>query len=450
MGELPNLIVIILDTLRKDYDIPVRNVLEKFGFVSYERAIAPAPWTIPSHASMLTGLYPAFHGAHETKNRKIPSVKLDKKDNLLTFKLKEFGYNTALLTSNFFVHPHFGFVGFDNVYYVPPIPEIKFLSDSDREILRKIVPNQSNFRNIFLELVRKNHYGLLLKGGAQYLMQTFYKHFFALFKHWPTEKGISQIISYLNRYLSKNKSENMFIFINSIEMHEPYLVNDNLKILSDNLKTNSLDMGLVTAWRQRYVTESEYLGKKLFELLSVLKKHNVLDNSLVVVTSDHGQLLGEHGRIGHGNFLYDELLMVPLFIKYPQWMSPNLDKTVVQGSWISLTSLKSLITHVALGKIPSKKVLFSDTVFAESYGIAGRVSINSKREKLFVKKLEKYRIAVYHRAFKAIFNVNDWKFECIKPYDPTTEIDDIILRHMKREITKFLRVVTSTKISSIR
>ncbi len=233
-------------------------------------------------------------------------------------------------------------------------------------------------------------------------------------------------------------------------MHEPYLVNDNLKILSDNLKMNSLDMSLVTAWRQRYVTESEYLGKKLFELLSVLRKHNVLDNSLVIVTSDHGQLLGEHGRIGHGNFLYDELLRVPLFIKYPQWMSPTSDKTSVGGSWISLTSLKSLITHVALGKIPSKKVLFSDTVFAESYGIAGRVAINSKREKLSVKKLEKYRIAVYHRAFKAIFNVNDWKFECIKQYDPTTEIDDVILRRMKKEITKFLRVVTSTKISSIR
>ncbi|WP_297556407.1 sulfatase-like hydrolase/transferase [Thermococcus sp.] len=193
MGELPNLIVIILDTLRKDYDIPVRNVLEKFGFVSYERAIAPAPWTVPSHASMLTGLYPALHGAHETKKRKIPSVKLDKKDNLLTFKLKEFGYDTVLLTSNFFVHPHFGFVGFDNVYYVPPLPEIKLLSDSERQILRKIVQNQSNFRRIFLELVRKNHYRLLLKGGTQYLMQTFYKHFLPCLSIGRLKKGYHKL-----------------------------------------------------------------------------------------------------------------------------------------------------------------------------------------------------------------------------------------------------------------
>ena len=54
--ECSNIIFIVVDALRKDYAKPLEDALVNLGFVKYEKAIAPAPWTIPSHASMLTGL----------------------------------------------------------------------------------------------------------------------------------------------------------------------------------------------------------------------------------------------------------------------------------------------------------------------------------------------------------------------------------------------------------
>jgi arylsulfatase A-like enzyme len=62
----PNIVIIVLDTLREDHAQGLDRLLD-YGFVKYQNAIAPAPWTLPSHASMFTGLYPSEHGIHEKR-----------------------------------------------------------------------------------------------------------------------------------------------------------------------------------------------------------------------------------------------------------------------------------------------------------------------------------------------------------------------------------------------
>ncbi len=62
----PNIVIIILDTLREDHAQGLDKLLD-YGFVKYQNATAPAPWTLPTHVSMFTGLYPSEHGIHETK-----------------------------------------------------------------------------------------------------------------------------------------------------------------------------------------------------------------------------------------------------------------------------------------------------------------------------------------------------------------------------------------------
>ena len=52
-------------------------------------------------------------------------------------------------------------------------------------------------------------------------------------------------------------------------------------------------------------------------LLDQMKADGLYDNALIIVTADHGELLGEHGKFGHGNYLHQEEIHVPLFIKYP-------------------------------------------------------------------------------------------------------------------------------------
>lgn len=69
--DTPHVIFVVLDTLRKDYGKIFEDSLSNFGFVSYENAITPAPWTLPAHASIFSGLYPAIHRAYETREKRI-------------------------------------------------------------------------------------------------------------------------------------------------------------------------------------------------------------------------------------------------------------------------------------------------------------------------------------------------------------------------------------------
>ena len=104
-----------IDTLRKDYAKPIQDTLvNEFGFMNYENAITPSSWTLPAHASIFTGLYPALHGAHETRRVKIK--KLSKSSNLITKKSSEKGFHNYLFTANYFITPFFGFKYFDSIF----------------------------------------------------------------------------------------------------------------------------------------------------------------------------------------------------------------------------------------------------------------------------------------------------------------------------------------------
>ena len=128
MNDYPNMIVIVLDTLRKDA-LPVyggKSItpnLEKFSqdSVVFQNAIAPSSWTVPSHVSIFTGLYPRKHGVHEDFEggpRGIFRKLHEFRGNAITKKLKDFGYNTLGLSANGQISPGTGFENFfDNLSY---------------------------------------------------------------------------------------------------------------------------------------------------------------------------------------------------------------------------------------------------------------------------------------------------------------------------------------------
>lgn len=90
-------------------------------------------------------------------------------------------------------------------------------------------------------------------------------------------------------------------------------------------------------------------------------------------------------------------------------------------------------------------------MFAESYGVQLKVGeLKSEEERINIEQLEKYRIAIYYKNFKGIFNVTDWKFEKITSYDPALEVTEDIVKHMKKEIIKFLKTATVAKVPKIK
>jgi len=236
-----------------------------------------------------------------------------------------------------------------------------------------------------------------------------------------------------------------------MEVHEPYFRTEgNIdKNFITNLRTGELDQKLYQKWKERYPKEVEYVTERIAEIMKILKENRIFDDSLIIVTSDHGQLLGEHGRISHGTFLYDELLRVPLLIKYPK--ESDIEITTNSLKYISLTNLKQLILNLVENKLTDDSVLRSDIVFGESFGIHQNVGdLSTEEEKKNIEKLEKYRIAVYYKNFRGIFNVKDWKFEEVTSYNLNIEATEDTEKHMKNEVVKFLKIATTVKVPKIK
>jgi len=198
--------------------------------------------------------------------------------------------------------------------------------------------------------------------------------------------------------------------------------------------------------RENYPREVKYVTRKIVEIIKILKEGNLFDDSLIIVTSDHGQLLGEHGRINHGIFLYDELLRIPLLIKYP--VNPVIEITWNKTKYVSLVKLKEFIINLVKNNLENDNILYSNTVFAESHGIhtdlAGKIYTEKEKKKL--ESFEKWRIAIYNEEFKGIFNVKDWKIERTTIYGSNKEIEEDVIERLKKEAMRFLNTVITANI----
>ncbi len=443
----PNVVLIVLDTLRKDYgERYLMHILRRRGFVYYPNSIAPSPWTTPTHASIFTGLYPSLHKAHETSFKKSYEVFLRSKDTVWNDLLSE-GYSTYLLSANIFISPYFGFSGFDKFYLSNKHPPT-ILSINETKALQ--AHSKPSSIQIARSLIESGEYKLLIKSALQKVLlnNRLVVGFYSILSKWPLDLGISEFISSISKLDTSNP---IFLVMNLMEMHEPYpTLRDSAEINYHTIKSwaGETHREVVAEYRRGYEMEIKYLSEKLPKLLDTLRERGLFDNSLVIILSDHGQLLGEHGKINHGTFLYDELIRIPLWIKYPWEVEP----AECMDGYVSLVKIRELITEVAEGGYYSDEKLCSPIAFSEVYGTHIDYSaMNLSNEELErIKGLEKYRIAVYYKNFKGIFNVPDWRFEKVISYDPSMEVNEDILKRMKKEIVKFLKTATVAKVPRLR
>lgn len=443
-----NVVLIILDTLRKDYGEKYLNpMLQKFGFIYYPNAISPSPWTLPTHASIFTGMYPSIHGVHETKEKKLPNIRIPKRltGRFIPTILGELGYKNIFISANEIVQRDFGFEGFSeyyNVFWYPP----RRLTNKDITIIRKYGYNTSKWRTA-LKLVYHRKISVLIKAGVN---QVYDNRILATLKRYPKEKGISRGISILKKY-TFDKSSPYFIFMNFTEVHEPYTMKyPGLGGLGLTIR-GRVDSRLVHEWQKGYPRQTIYLREKLKELLLVLRRKGILNESIVIITSDHGQLLGEDHRVGHGLFLDDELTHVPLWVRFPDSNFHELkdqEPTKYEG-YISLVDLHQYILGVTRNG-STESIPLTQSAFSESFGNPNPVPMTEYSPKYSPEKIEKYRIAIYYKNFKGIFNVTDWKFEEVKSYDPNIEVTEDIIKYMKKEVIRFLKTATVAKVPKIK
>jgi arylsulfatase A-like enzyme len=399
----PNVILIVCDALRKDimdlYGGPARmpnmRKLAREAMV-YENCIAPATWTFPSHASLFTGMYPSQHGVHETRELKAGAcAKLNKTLGAprLAEQLEQEGYNTICISNNYMISRHSGFdYGFKTFMNLESSPWVQ----SD------IAAEASRLGADPLQVLKA-----LVKTGKIHKIPTYAKELLRIrkladAKDWPTRKGADFVLDILE---NTSLSRNFFLFINFFEMHDPYKGENWREMLDNVFDVKKLNGRKVDYLKHQYVLSGEFLDEQIGRLVKLLKARGLYDSTMLIITSDHGQAFNEHGVMYHGDYLYDEILRVPLIVKYPM-----LKKFKKRKGYQSLVCVPAMIFDILGGRDDS--ALTRREVFAESYGSIGGVPKSYRHMKeYFVQRYEKVRKAAYMDGYKLTLNGTDGTVE---------------------------------------
>ncbi|WP_430639143.1 sulfatase [Haloferax volcanii] len=320
-----NVLFVVMDTVRKDhltpygYDRPTTPGLDRFADEAtvFEQAVAPAPWTLPVHASLFTGMYPSQHGADQ-ENPYLEGA------TTLAETLSAAGYDTACYSSNAWITPYThltdGFAEQDNFFEVMPGEFLsgplakawKTMNDSDA--LRTLADKLVSLGNTAHEY---------LAGGEG--------------ADSKTPAVVDQTIDFID------DSEGFFAFVNLMDAHLPYHPPEEYKerfapgVDSTEVCQNSKEYNAGAyeidddEWddiRGLYDAEIAHIDDQLTRLFDHLKETGRWDDTMVVVCADHGELHGEHGLYGHEFCLYDPLINVPLMVKHPDLDAERRDDQV--------------------------------------------------------------------------------------------------------------------------
>ncbi len=282
----PNIVLIVVDSLRADhvsaygYNRQTTPFIDSFMAaqgVRFQQVISTAPWTFPSNSANLTGYNPSSLGANwQMLNTGLP-------DNFTTLAeyLDSAGYYTAGFVSAFYLGRQHGldqgFTYFDESLVPRPRSEVT--------------------------------------GGDLTELAT----------HWVQETWEPEI---------KGKQP-LFLFLYYYDVHLWYMPPPPYDTLFDDTYTGTLTgdvyqdgqpvlSGEITPTPRDvehliaiYDGEIAYTDAQLQQMMGVLQASGVLDNALIVLTADHGEMFGEHGKWTHTSSLYEEVLHVPLLIRYP-------------------------------------------------------------------------------------------------------------------------------------
>jgi arylsulfatase A-like enzyme len=299
-------------------------------FRVYDRCFSPASWTIPSHVSFFTGLYPDEHG--------VGGHDLCMPGGLycLAEILKYLGYTTFGVTSNALVSVLLNFHrGFDRFYEM-----WRYCNSNDFfEINQAFSDSKKEIRGEwgrFLLLLKLSHshrdYMFLLKKFIDSLYQRWRgisaicrKSAHSTLRTIDTAKGVIKV---------RDAQKPFFLFLNIMETHYQYNPPariDAFKEISSQEKHNILKKYEWHHYAREpfsdetfetiavlYDREILFLDSILSDFYSFLKNNSLLDNTILIITSDHGDFQGEHGQYLHAFTLYNELLHVPLLIRFPR------------------------------------------------------------------------------------------------------------------------------------
>jgi arylsulfatase A-like enzyme len=361
-------ILISLDTLRSDHlncygygrdTSPNIDLLARDG-VRFAETRAPSPWTLPSHLSMMTALNTINHGVFT------PDFRLDPATPTLAELLKTKGFYNAAFTGGGYVS---GFYGFSKGF------------DSFRVLGEVVDPDAA-----------------------------------------------AKLAEKATRWIERNLDRDFFLFLHTYQIHNPYHAEEpwNRRYLREGAGLSELDMtplGFNHEERFKPVSEEmrrdivglydgeiRYTDESLIgPLVAKLKALGIYDRTMIVLTSDHGEEFFEHGSWTHTHSVYDEVLRVPLIVKF--FGSRNAGRTIrtpAFGVDVMPTIAEELGIRISSKGLDGKSLLPLADGGDEAAGNAPRLGISDLASRAMGKHIPR-KVALFR--FPNAFILNE-------PYSP--------------------------------
>ena len=317
-----NIVVIAVDTLRwdavsllsadehpRDLTPNLRRLLGTRAAV-FRNAYSQAPWTLPSFASILTGLYPEQHGAEHFIS------KLSPEQVTIAELLREAGYATASVVSGHFVSAEVGMAQGFEVYDGSQIPDAARLPTSAEVTDRacRFVARHARERFFLFAHYFDPHHLYLDHPEYDFVRPSL----------GPALSGPANaklvLQSYAGRPLTEEERENV---------------------------------------RGLYDEEVAYTDSQIARLLAFLDDAGLRDSTCIILVADHGEEFLDHGSTGHDKTLFQELVHVPLAVADPRRPSPEVIDRPVETRFLFGTMLDA--AHVSLPRRPRPPTLFDPT-----------------------------------------------------------------------------------------
>jgi arylsulfatase A-like enzyme len=328
----PNVLLIVWDTVRaaslslygyERMTTPTLQMVARDG-VTFDRAFSTAPWTTPSHAAMFTG-----HFAPDQSSDW--AAALDGRATTIAEILSARGYRTAGFTANVYA-----------------------------------TSRESGLNRGFSRYVDYPVFSPAELFTSTFLMRTAIER-----EHWWKYLGLQDVpgrsdaVRIENEFLSwlDRDTRPFFAFLNVFDAHAPYrppapydtafgpLLPGRDPILVELRRFSPREL---QAEIDAYDGSIAYLDHRLSLLLRELETRGLLDNTLVILTADHGEEFGEHGVFTHGHSLNDRVLHVPMLIRLPARLPRNLRI----GEWVSIRDIPATILDVTetSGAMPGRSL----------------------------------------------------------------------------------------------
>ncbi len=406
----PNVLLVVWDTVRfsrlsmNGYERATTPNLERWARkgVRFVNARSTAPWTLPSHASLFTGELPGRLKVGD-------DVPLDRVTPTIAEFFRDRGYQTSGIVGNTF---------YCNSWY---------------GLNRGFIHYEDDYKNAHstsvLEIARSS---ALVRRFASTVKLPLDPH--------HAYKNADRIHGDFLSWLSKDRQGDrpFFAFLNLIDAHSPYLVPDGWQRVFSKGPETPTDFQLLMDWdkipsskigpREACMASDCYddcircLDAKFGAMLDDLDSQGVLENTIVVLTSDHGEEMGEHGLFGHGKSLYGPEIHVPLLIIPPG----GLERPAVVETPVSLCEVPATLAEMAS---PGSAHAFQGESLERYWSNAGAGSANTVGaiiSEVSIRKRGETRLSNPPPAFKGpMKSLFDGKWSLIQNADGGYELYDI-------------------------